>query len=359
MQLSHMSPPTDLFSEYLYFSSYSKEMLEHAASAARRYMMQKSLGPESFVLEIASNDGYMLRNFVTEGIPCLGVEPAANVAAEAAKAGVPTLTKFFSLETARMVSEAHGKADLVLANNVFAHVPDLHDFLRGMTEVLSDEGWAVFEFPYGVEMIEKVEFDTIYHEHCYYFTLTSLLPLISLHGLEVFGVERLRIHGGSLRLFVGHKGHNPVRAEVHDLIAQENSMKVASVDYYAKFADAASGVRDELKAFITEKRSAGRTFAAYGASAKGSTLLNYVGEQARAIDFIADRSPHKQGKFSPGLHLPIVAAEELLVRAPDFALLLTWNFADEIIEQQAEYLSRGGAFVIPVPHLRVVRRPQT
>lgn len=356
MQLSHMSPPADLFSEYLYFSSYSKEMLDHAASAAGRYVAQKSLGPGSFVLEIASNDGYMLRNFVAAGIPCLGVEPAANVAAEAVKAGVPTLAEFFSEDAARRISQRHGKADLVLANNVFAHVPDLHDFLRGMAAVLSDEGWAVFEFPYGVEMIEKTEFDTIYHEHCYYFTLTSLLPLMKSHGLEIFGVESLRIHGGSLRLFVGHAGRNPVRPEVRQMALDEASKKVGSLDYYARFSSAASAVRDGLRAFISEQLAAGRTIAAYGASAKGSTLLNYVGEAARAVAFIADRSPHKQGRFSPGLHLPIVAAGELVGRMPDYALLLTWNFADEIIEQQAEYLTRGGAFVIPVPELRIIRR---
>jgi SAM-dependent methyltransferase len=357
MQLGFSVPPVRMFSEYLYFSSFSEGMLRHAAEAAARYVREKELGPNSFVVEVASNDGYLLRNFVAQKVPCLGVEPAENIAEVARQAGVETVCRFFGRETAVEIRGQRGHADLILGNNVFAHAPDTNDFVAGIAELLAQDGWAVLEFPYGVDMLHKVEFDTIYHEHFFYLTLTPLVPLFARHGLEIFGVERLAIHGGSLRLFVGHAGRQVARPAVAELLTQEARLGVGEPAFYAEFALAAEGVRTALIAFLREQKAAGKTVAAYGASAKGSTLLNYLGEPARDISFIADRSTYKQGKLSPGMQVPVVPAEELTRRRPDYALLLVWNFAAEIVSQQQTYLDQGGVFVIPLPKLEFIGKP--
>jgi len=354
MQIADTVPPVELFGEYLYFSSFSDAMLAHARSAAQRHLAEKGLGHDSLVVEIASNDGYLLKNFVEAGVPCLGFEPAANIAEVARAIGVETRCEFFGEAAAAALRDTRGRADLILGNNVFAHVPDPNDFVAGLAALLKPEGWAVLEFPYGVEMIEKVEFDTIYHEHVFYFTLAPLVPLFARHGLELFHVERLAIHGGSIRLYAARKGAVPVRCSVAELLADEARRGVADPAYYRRFGEEADRVRHELAAFLADRQREGRRVAAYGASAKGSTLLNYLGEPASSIEFIADRSPYKQGRFSPGLHLPIVPAEELEARQPDYALLLTWNFAEEVMAQQGAFREEGGKFVVPVPELRVV-----
>lgn len=355
MQISHIVPPVDLFGEYLYFSSFSDHMLRHAREASLRYIAEQKLGADSFVVEVASNDGYLLKNFVQAGVPCMGFEPAANIAKVAREAGVDTTVEFFGQSSAASMKARRGAADLILGNNVFAHAPDTNDFVAGLSTLLKKDGWVVIEFPYGVDMIEHVEFDTIYHEHVFYFTLTPLIPLFGRHGLDVFHVERIPIHGGSLRIFAGHQGEQEIRSSVHDLLAQERSMGVASSEYYRRFSLRAAEVKRELVEFLEAQKAAGNTVAAYGASAKGSTLLNYIGEAARCLEFIADRSTYKQGKLSPGLHIPIVAAEELVNRRPDYALLLVWNFAEEVMAQQKAYSAQGGGFVIPLPKLRICR----
>jgi hypothetical protein len=354
MQITHIVQPTALFSEYLYFSSFSDQMLRHAREASVRYISEKPLTSNSFVVEVASNDGYLLKNFVEAGVPCLGFEPAGNIAEVARGAGVETRCEFFGLQTAATVKAQLGGADLILGNNVFAHAPDTNDFVSGLRTLLKPDGWVILEFPYGVEMIEKVEFDTIYHEHVFYFTLTPLVPLLARHGLEVFHVERVAIHGGSLRLFASHCGAQKVRATVGALLAEEQKLGVGAPRYYQHFSERAEKVKTDLIEFLRTQSAAGKRVAAYGASAKGSTLLNFVGDFARSIEFIADRSTYKHGKFSPGLHLPIVPAEELALRAPDFALLLVWNFAEEVMRQQAAYKESGGTFVIPLPELQTI-----
>lgn len=351
MQITHIVPPVELFSDYVYFSSFSEGMLRHAREASLRYVKEKSLGADSFVVEVASNDGYLLKNFVESGVPCLGFEPAANIAKVAREKGVETRCEFFGTGAAAALRAERGGADLILGNNVFAHAPDTNDFVAGLRALLKPDGWAVIEFPYGVDMVEKSEFDTIYHEHVFYFTLTPLVPLFARHGLEIFHVERLAIHGGSLRIFAAHTGTESVRSSVGELLAREKSMGVAGEAYYQRFSERAGRVRADLTAFLEEQKKKGGRVAAYGASAKGSTLLNFVGDAARAIQFIADRSTYKHGKLSPGLHRPIVPAEELATRAPDFALLLVWNFAEEVMRQQAAYRENGGQFVIPLPNL--------
>ncbi len=354
MQITHIVPPVALFSDYVYFSSFSEHMLRHSRAAALRYIEEKSLNAESFVVEVASNDGYLLKNFVSAGVPCLGLEPAANVAAVARDAGVETRCEFFGVESAVAVKAERGGADLILGNNVFAHAPATNDFVSGLKTLLKPQGWAVLEFPYGVDMIEHVEFDTIYHEHVFYFTLTPLLTLFKKHGLDVFHAERVPIHGGSLRLFACHAGAELVRASVAQTLAAEQEQGVASAEYYLRFSYRAEKVREDLREFLARQQQAGKRVAAYGASAKGSTLLNYVGDAARVIEFIADRSTYKHGKLSPGIHLPIVPAEQLALLGSDYAVLLVWNFAEEVIAQQQAYRDAGGKFAVPLPELRIV-----
>lgn len=353
MQIAHVVPPVALFSEYVYFSSFSDQMLQHASRAAVRYISEKKLSASSFVVEVASNDGYFLRNFVQGGVPCLGFEPATNIAAVAQQNGIETLNEFFGKESAGALAANRGQADLILANNVFAHAPDINDFVSGISVLLKQDGWAVIEFPYAMDMVEKVEFDTIYHEHVFYFTLAPLLPLVARHHLQIFHVERIPIHGGSLRIFISHRGAQNVQSSVAELDALEKSRGVDSASYYSDFSNEALAVKSNLVRFLEKQSAAGQHLAAYGASAKGSTLLNYVGEPAKVLEFIADRSTYKQGKFSPGLHLPIVPAETLEMRQPAYALLLTWNFAEEIMRQQHGYSSKGGKFVIPLPKLTI------
>ena len=354
MQITHIVPPVALFSDYVYFSSFSDQMLRHARDASFRYIKEKPLGASSFVIEVASNDGYLLKNFVQAGVPCLGFEPAANIAKVAREAGVETHCEFFGEATAGALKAERGSADLILGNNVFAHVPDTNDFVAGLHALLKPDGWVVLEFPYGVDMIEKAEFDTIYHEHVFYFTLTPLVPLFARHGLEVFHVERIPIHGGSLRLFASHRGAQAVRDSVGTTLVEERSLGVDTTGYYERFSQRAEKVKEDLIEFLQTQKNAGKRVAAYGASAKGSTLLNYIGEAARSLEFIADRSTYKHGKLSPGVHVPIVAAEELKARMPDFAVLLVWNFAEEVMRQQSAYREKGGRFVVPLPELRIV-----
>ncbi len=353
MQITDTVPPIDLFSDYIYFSSFSDAMLRHARAAVQKHIMEKKLGADSFVIEIASNDGYLLKNFVKAGVPCLGFEPAANIAEVAQKNGVATHCEFFGQSTAAGLRDQKGRADLILGNNVFAHAPDTNDFVAGAAELIKPHGWVVFEFPYGVEMIEKVEFDTIYHEHVYYLTLTPLIPLFARHGLDVFHIERLPIHGGSLRLYACKKGVEAIHSSVKQTLEAETTQGVRSAGYYQRFSEQAERVKTDLITFLGEQKQAGKRVAAYGASAKGSTLLNYVGEAAKNLEFIADRSTYKQGRLSPGQHVPIVAAEELAIRRPDYAALLVWNFAEEVMAQQHEFRAKGGRFVIPLPKLIV------
>jgi len=353
MQITDTVPPVDLFSDYIYFSSFSDAMLRHAHAAVEEHIAEKKLGKDSFVIEIASNDGYLLKNFVEAGVPCLGFEPAANIAQVARQNGVETHCEFFGRATAASLREQKGQADLILGNNVFAHAPDTNDFVAGASELLKPDGWVVFEFPYGIEMIDKVEFDTIYHEHVFYFTLTPLIPLFARHDLDVFHVEHLPIHGGSLRLFACHRGAETIRASVTTALEEEAARGVSSTGYYHQFSQRAEKVKADLIAFLAEQKTAGKRVAAYGASAKGSTLLNYVGDAAASLEFIADRSTYKQGRLSPGLHVPVVPAEELAARAPDYALLLVWNFVEEVLAQQQCYRDAGGKFAVPLPVLRL------
>lgn len=354
LQIADDVPPVQLFSEYLYFSSFSDTMLRHARAAAERYLHEFHLGRQSLVVEIASNDGYLLKNFVAAEVPCLGIEPAANIARVAAEKGIPTLVEFFGLPLARRLAAEGRQADVILGNNVFAHAPDTNDFVAGLKRLLKPGGRVILEFPYGVEFLHHTEFDTIYHEHVYYFTLTAVKPLLARHGLEVVDVERLPIHGGSLRLFAAHAGAAAPAPAVAALLAEEQRLGLTTPAPYEAFAERVRQLKAELTALVARLKQEGRSLAAYGASAKGSTLLNYFGLGRAQLDFIADRSTYKQGRLSPGMHLPIVPPEELLRRRPDYTLLLTWNFAEEILQQQAAYRAAGGRFILPIPEVRIV-----
>jgi SAM-dependent methyltransferase len=353
VQITDLVPPVRLFSDYVYLSSFSETMLRHARMAAQRYIREFSLNEKSLVVEVASNDGYLLKNFVDAGVPCLGIEPAANVAEIARRNGVETEQAFFGHELARSVATTRGKANLILGNNVLAHAPEVNDFVSGLKELLAPGGRIILEFPYAGDLFANREFDTIYHEHVFYFFLTPLMQLLPRHGLDVLLVERIPIHGGSLRLVAGQAGEVAADPSVDELMRDEDRSGVSSREFYDDFSDRVAKLQSELSNLLATLKAAGASIAGYGASAKGSTLLNSLRPSPRQIDFIADRSTEKQGRFSPGLHLPILPPESLLEMQPDYTLLLTWNFADEIFAEQAEYVRRGGRFIVPIPDISI------
>jgi len=354
LQITETVPPEILFRDYLYFSSFSETMLRHAAASANALADRLQLGPQSLVVEAASNDGYLLKNFVARGIPVLGIEPALNIAKVARDQGVPTLDEFFDVAVAQRLAAEGQQADLFLGNNVLAHVANLNGFVAGIKALLKPGGRSVIEAPYVKDMLDHVEFDTIYHAHLCYFSLTALANLFRRHGLEVVDVERLPIHGGTIRFTSAHAGAAEPSQAVRSLLADEAAWGVDRIEGYSAFAQRVEELKRALLARLAELKSQGRSIAAYGASAKGSTLLNYFGIGRETLDFVADRSTHKQGRYTAGTHLPIRAPEHLLEAMPDYLLLLTWNFADEILAQQAEYRRRGGRFLIPIPELRIV-----
>ena len=352
VQITETVPPEQLFSHYLYFSSFSDTMLRHAEQIARRLIDLRRLGPGSLVIELASNDGYLLQFYRQAGIPVLGIEPAANIAEAARQRGIPTITEFFGQEVAGKL-RADGKlADVIHANNVLAHVSDLNGFVAGIATVLKLGGVAVVEVPHVKTMLQKLEFDTIYHEHLCYFSLIALQALFSRHGLKVADVEELPIHGGSLQLFLESDGEPS--AAVHRILDEERAMGLDRLDFYEDFGARVEALKTKLRALLSGLKGDGKQLAAYGASAKGSTLLNYCGIGRETLDFVVDRSTVKQGLYTPGTHLPILAPEAVQDRRPDYLLLLVWNLADEIFEQQHGYSRQGGRFIIPVPEPKVV-----
>ena len=354
VQLTASVPPERLFHEYFYFSSFADTAVQNAKEIANRLTAHRGLDSDSFVIELASNDGYLLRHYQDHGVPVLGIEPAVNIAKVAQDRGVPTLNEFFNLELGERLHAADTTADIVHANNVLAHVPDLNGFVAGIARILKPSGLAVIEVPYVMDLIDLVEFDTIYHEHLCYFSLIALDRVFQRQGLKLVDAERIPIHGGSLRLFVQHGAVRTEQSSVlKELLLQERAKGLDRIDYFKDFAGKVENLRENLLGVLRELKGQGKRIAAYGASAKGSTLLNYFGVGRETLDFVVDRSTAKQGFYTPGTHLPIFPPEQLLREMPDYVLLLVWNFADEVITQQHDYCERGGHFIVPIPEVHV------
>jgi hypothetical protein len=353
VQILETIPPDTLFKEYLYFSSFSDTVVEHARQLATRLIPERRLAENSLVVEIASNDGYLLQFFQAARVPVLGIEPARNIAKVAVERGIPTLSEFFGEALASELTAKGTRADVIIGNNVLAHVPDLNGFIRGVALLLKDDGMALFEVPYVKDMIDGCEFDTIYHEHLAYYSLTAVKNLVERHGLSVVAVERTAIHGGSLRISIAKSG--PVARDVNALLEEEAGWRVGSIDAYRAFAGRVEELKAALRSLLADLKQQHKRIAGYGAAAKGTVLLNYCGIAADTIDFVVDRSPHKQGRYVPGVRIPIFPVDRLLADRPDYVLLLAWNFAAEIARQQSSYLQRGGRFIVPVPEPRILK----
>ena len=350
VQLPAFVAAEEIFSDYAYFSAYSTAWVNHAASYVAMVRARLGLGANDLVVELASNDGYLLQHFVGTGIPILGIDPAANVAAEAENRGVPTLVEFFGRATAeRLVSEGK-RASLIVGNNVLAQVPDLHDFIGGAKVLLRDSGTATFEFPHLLRLLDELQYDTIYHEHFSYFSLGTLAEILRFHGLEVYDVEELWTHGGSLRVYAQHTGgSHPVTDRVEALVALEQSEGLRTPERYRLFADGVQESKRALLELLIRVRRDGKRVAGYGAPGKGNTLLNYCGIRQDLVDFTVDRNPHKQGLFTPGTHIPILSVERISEERPEYILVLPWNLIDEISSQLAYVAEWGGKLIVPVP----------
>jgi hypothetical protein len=355
VQLDEFVAPADIFSEYAYFSSYADSWVAHAKNYCDLMQAQFHVGRDSKVVEIASNDGYLLQHFVAKGIPALGIEPAANVAKAALEKGVPSVVKFFGRNTAREVAASHGHADLLLGNNVLAHVPDLNDFVAGMKILLAPQGIITMEFPHLYQLMKQQQFDTIYHEHFSYFSFYTVEQIFASHQLTLFHVEEIATHGGSLRIYARHSedASRPVRQSVHELRSREIREGFNTLAKYREFGEQVRETKRKLLAFLIEAKSAGKKIVGYGAPGKGNTLLNYCGIRTDFIDFTVDRNPYKQGKFLPGTHIPILQPEALVEARPDYVLILPWNLKDEIMEQMRSIRQWGGKFVVPIPEVCV------
>jgi SAM-dependent methyltransferase len=355
VQLHEYVSPADIFTEYAYFSSYADSWVQHAKRYTEMIVERLKLTAKSFVVELASNDGYLLQHFVAKEIPVLGIEPAANVAEAARKKNVPTLVKFFGRQTASELVAERGKADLVLGNNVLAQVPDINDFVAGIHVLLAPHGVVTIEFPHLMKLMEENQFDTIYHEHFFYFSLMSAERIFAAHGLTLFDVEELPTHGGSLRIYGHHaedKTHS-VTEQYRELAQREKTAGVERLDTYATFAEKVKETKRKLLAFLIEAKRKRKTIAGYGAPGKGNTLLNYCGVRVDFIDYTVDRNTYKQGKFLPGTHIPIFPPEKIRETKPDYVLILPWNFKDEIMDQVSYIREWGGKFIVPIPEVRV------
>jgi SAM-dependent methyltransferase len=349
VQLAGDVPADEMFvANYLYFSSYSDHVLRHAREHVHQLISSRRLGPDSLVVELASNDGYLLRHVIDAGVPALGIDPAPEPAAAARDRGIDTIQEFFGLELAERLIADGRRADVIVANNVMAHVPDLNSFVGGAARLLADDGLLTVENPYVRDLVTHGAFDTIYHEHVCYYSSTAVDHLVSRHGLHLNDVEYFPdLHGGTLRWHISHAAGRSERLRGH--LSSERRSGLTSAAYYAGFAGRVERIRTELRSLLHGLREEGASIAAYGAAAKGTVMLNYVGIDGDLVDFVVDRNPHKHGLYMPGVHLPIADPQRLLDEQPDYTLLLAWNFGAEIAAQQTEYLRRGGRFIEPVP----------
>lgn len=355
VQIDQFVSPDAIFSEYAYFSSYSDTWVQHAKRYADKMIEQFHLSAQSLVMEIASNDGYLLQHFVQQRVPVLGIEPAANVAQVAIAKDVRTIVRFFGVKSAQEISAEYGQADLLLGNNVLAHVPDLNDFVAGMKIALKPRGVITMEFPHLLRLAQENQFDTIYHEHFSYFSFITVEKVFAAHGITLFDVEELSTHGGSLRIYGRHKedAEKLPTSRVSELRAREQAAGVNRLDYYSSFSEKVKETKRKVLDFLIRAKREGKTVVGYGAPGKGNTLLNYCGIRTDFIDYTVDRNPYKQGKFTPGTHIPIHHPDKIKETQPDYLFILPWNLKDEVISQMGFIREWGGQFVIPIPEIRV------
>jgi hypothetical protein len=356
VQLLEYVSASDIYSEYAYFSSYSFSWLEHAKTYVNMITEKLALGPKSQVVEIASNDGYLLQYFVQKGIPVLGIEPAGNIAPAAEKKGVKTIVKFFGQQTARELVHEGVRADLLLGNNVLAHVPDINDFVKGMKILLSADSVITMEFPHLVQLMLENQFDTIYHEHFSYLSFTTVSKIFSDHGLFVFDVEKLPTHGGSLRIYGCHNGntHRPLTSRAKALLEEEKDFGIGRLETYTSFTEKVKKTKQRILSLLIELKNNGKSIVGYGAPGKGNTLLNYCGIRTDFIDWTVDRNHYKQGKFLPGTHIPIYPPEKIEETRPDYLFILPWNLKEEIMEQNRFIREWGGKFIVPIPEPKIL-----
>src|SRR3972149_1262649 len=354
LQITETVPPELLFRNYPYFSSFSDTMLRHAHALAKNLTESLNLTSKNLVIEVASNDGYLLQYFTQMDIPVLGIEPATNIVSVAEAKSIPTINEFFDDQLAKKLSQNGKQADVIIGNNVLAHVAHLHEFVEGIRLLLKPDGTAVFEVAYARETIDHCEFDQIYHEHLCYYSLTALVHLFALHDLQGVCAEGDTANGGSLRIYVRLKDHTLPSARMLALLEEEGAWGIKDKEAYAHFAAQVAAKRETLLALLRKLKAAGHRIAGYGAAAKGSIMLNAFGIGPELLDYVVDRSTYKQGLYMPGCHLPIYAPERLLEEKPDYALMLAWNFKAEVLEQQAPYRQAGGKFIIPIPGIEIV-----
>jgi 2-polyprenyl-3-methyl-5-hydroxy-6-metoxy-1,4-benzoquinol methylase len=355
VQIQEFVPPDEIFTEYSYFSSYSSSWVEHARRYAAMMIERFGFDSGSRVFEVASNDGYLLQHFRDAGVPVLGIEPAANVADVAIEAGIPTLKVFLGEETGRQIAHDHGRADLVVGNNVLAHVPDVNDFIEGMRAMLAPDGVITMEFPHLMRLMANNQFDTIYHEHFSYYSFCTVERMFAAHGLTLFDVEEIPTHGGSLRIFARHEANDalPVGERVLELRGREQTDGFETIERYATFGEQVVATKRDLLDFLIAAKREGKRIAGYGAPGKGNTLLNYCGIRTDFLDFTVDANPYKQGNYTPGTRIPILAPDAIFEARPDYVLILPWNLRDEIAAQMAGIRGWGGRFVVPIPHVEV------
>lgn len=354
VQVDPVQPPENIFVDYAYFSSFSESWLKHCSDYADAMIERFELGRQSRIVEIASNDGYLLQYFLAKGMHALGIEPAANVAQVAIERGVPTEIAFFGVDTARRLAEVGWSADLLAAKNVLAHVPDINDFVAGIPLLLKPDGVFTVEFPHLLNLIQQVQFDTIYHEHFTYLSVTALQPIFERHGLRIFDVEKQPTHGGSLRLFVARsEAARSASGRVEDILNEERAVKLDQPEGYDGFEPKVQAIRCDVRTFLAKTKSEGKKVLAYGAAAKGNTLLNYCGVTADDIQFVVDRNPEKQGRLLPGSHIPVRPVEALIQARPDYVFILPWNLRDEIMSQLPEVAEWGGKFVTAIPQVQI------
>ena len=356
VQLPEFEKPENIFEDYAYFSSYSSTWLQHSENYVNMIINKFNFNERNFVVEIASNDGYLLQFFKKKNIPILGIEPAANIAKVAKEKGIPTITKFFGVDTANELKKEGKKADLIVGNNVLAHVPNINDFVKGMKILLNSTGIITLEFPHILQLIQKNQFDTIYHEHFSYFSLLTAKKIFSFHGFVIFDVEEIPTHGGSLRIYVKHSENENISIDkrVDILLKKEKQYELDNISTYINFIKNVKSMKEKLCKFFNDAKNSGKKIVCYGAAAKGNTLLNYCNIGNNFIEYVVDQNPHKQGLFLPGTHIPIMNPDEIQKTKPDYLVIIPWNLKDEIIEQMKYIQNWGGKFMIPNSKIEII-----